>query len=511
MPDAATDSGGGKDAVVDTGATLPDGAIPPSGTQIASGGIILIGVTSDNHAVYETDGGMVNVIPLAGGTPTTIATSNDRVLVSGSVVLFWTGADPVAPLSVWTAANGAKVIGAMTNASASRVAVSPDGTRMLYFDGVETTRRSGNLFISGTDGTGQTQLAASVALNIAGCAPALAFGGNAAAAAAYCLAAPPPTDGGTTDGGTNDGAATDGAATDAASSDTGTADTANPDAPTTDGASPDAGPVPMAMVQSFRGPSWTATTLASGVNPRVAVAPTGTTVLVSAPAGLLAYPIEGGPATTIDPAGGFGMFTNDGTSVLYTTPTNALKRATAGSPSLELATTGFAGFRSKSPDEKWVLGYVSVGARADVGDLYLASTTVPGTPTTLSADLAAGLFGSDGFTADSSHALYYTDIANGVGNFFAVTPAGGTPVALSTNVWLHYAATGAKVVFNDNYNQDTGTADIRVADTAQTGPATVVVSLAGSDFFMAGTKDKIVYTWNYLAGSMAGLWVTPVP
>ena len=129
----------------------------------------------------------------------------------------------------------------------------------------------------------------------------------------------------------------------------------------------------------------------------------------------------------------------------------------------------------------------------------------------MSTDLAAGLFGSDGFTADSSHAIYYTDIAAGVGNFFAVIPSGGTPVALSTNVWLHYAATGSKVVFNDNYDQGTDTADIRVVDTAQSAPATVLVSVAGSDFFVAGTKDKVVYVWNYLAGSMEGLWVTAIP
>ena len=129
------------------------------------------------------------------------------------------------------------------------------------------------------------------------------------------------------------------------------------------------------MVQSYRGPTWTATTIATNVNPRVAIAPTGTNVLVSAPAGLLAYPIAGGAAATIDPGGGFGTFTNDGTSVLYTTPANALKRSTIASPSpTTLATSGFAGFRSKSPDEKWVLGYSTVGAPASVGDLYLAST-----------------------------------------------------------------------------------------------------------------------------------------
>jgi hypothetical protein len=523
MDAPAADAGG--DRIADTGATLPDGAVPPTGTQILTGGVALIGVTSDNYAVYENNAtGTLNVISLAGGMPTAIGTSDDRVTLRGSAIVIWTGTARVTALSVWTAANGVKAIGMTTNAFTNTVAVSPDGSRILYFDGVDAARTNGNLFIAGTDGTGQTQLASQVALNNTSCAPALAFGGNAAAAAAFCIAAPPPvdggatdvgtTDGGTTDSGTADGGATDGApmdgAPDGAPGDAGTSDTVSPDG-TTDGGSTDAGPTPMAMVQSFRGPSWTATTLATNVDPRVAIDPTGMTVLVSAPTGLVAYPIAGGTAAIIDPGGGFGIFTNDGLSVLYTTPANHLKRATVAAPSpITLATSGFAGFRAKSPDDKWVLGYTMPGARADVGDLYFASTSTPGTPMTLNTDFTAGLFGSDGFTADSSHAIYYTDItSDGVGNFFALSTAGGTPVALSTNVWVHYAALGSKVVFNDNY--DSATADIRVVDTAQSAPAKVLVSLAGPDFFIAGSKDRIVYTWDYLAGPMAGLWVTPIP
>jgi len=515
--DATAGDTGGADRIPDTGPMLPDGAVPPSGTQLAPGSITLIGVTSDNYAVYENDTtGTLNVISLAGGMPTTIGTSDDRVVLSGSAVVFWTGSARVTALSVWTAANGTKSLAMTSNAFANTVAVSPNGSRILYFDGVDMARTSGNLFIAGTDGTGQTQLASSVALNNTSCAPALAFGGNDAAAAAFCIAVP-PSDGGTTDGGTTEAGAPDGGTTeagapDAGTTDGGTSDTASPDTGTTDGATPDAGPTPMAMVQSFRGPSWTATTLATNVNPRVAVAPTGTTVLVSASNGLLGYPIAGGAGMMIDPGGGFGMFTNDGLSVLYITPTQALKRATFPTPTpTTLAATGFTGFRSKSPDEKWVLGYATVGSPSSVGDLFLASTTTAGTPTTLSTDLTAGLFGSDGFTADSTHAIYYTDIAAGLGNFFALPTSGGMPKALAPNVWLHYAAQGSKVVFNDNYDENTDTADIRVIDAAQSAPATVLVSVAGSDFFIAGSKDRVVYVWNYLPGAMSGLWVTPIP
>jgi trimeric autotransporter adhesin len=494
--DAPTsDSGGGMDRA-DTAPTLPDGSVPPSGTQLAAGNVTVRGVTSDNYAVYSDDStGTLNVIALAGGTPTAIGSADDRIAIKGAAVLSWVGSARVSQISVWTAAHGAKVLAMSSYANATAAAVSPDGERVLYFDAVDMARTRGSLFVAGTDGTGQKQLADSIALNDATCAPVLTFGGNAAAGAAFCMA-PSISDGGTEEGGTSDGGSVD----------------ATADSATTDAGS-DAGPTPAATVQTYSGANWTAATIATNVEPRVVIASTGTTVLVSAPAGLLAYPIAGGMPTTIDPAGGIGMFTNDGASVIYTTPANALKRATIVSPNpTTLAASGIAGLRAKSPDEKWLLGYSMIDTRQDLSDLYLASATTAGTPTTLTTALSAGLFGSDGFTADSSHAIYYTDITStGVGNFFAAASSGGSPVALGTNVWLHYAGTAAKVVFNDNYDDAMSTADIRIADTAQAEPAKLLVSLADPNFFIAGSKDKVVYAWKYLNSSMAGLWVTPVP
>jgi hypothetical protein len=486
---------------------LPDGSVTPTGVQLAAGNFTVRGVTSDNYAVYsDNTTGTLNVISLEGGTATSIGSADDRIAIKGPAVLSWVGSARVSQLSVWTKANGSKILAASSNANANAVMVSPDGQRVLYFDGVDAARTRGNLFIAGTDGSGQKQLAASVGL-AASCTPVLAFGGNAAAAAAFCLT-PSTPDGGTADAGTSDAGTSD-----AGTSDAGTSDGAIPDGGTADGANPDGAVLPEAMVQAYSGADWAATTIATNVDPRVAVAPTGTTVLVSAPAGLLAYPLAGGMPTIIDPAGGFGTFTNDGLSVIYTTPANALKRSTVVAPSpVTLATTGFAGLRARSPDDKWVLGYTML-ASGDLSDLYLASATVPGTPSTLSTAVTAGLFGSDGFTADSSHAIYYTDIDPnaGIGNFFAVATSGGAPVALGSSVWLHYAGTGSKVVFNDNYNEPMDTADIRMADTAQAGPAKLVVSLADPDFFIAGSKDKVVYAWKYIPGTMSGLWVTPIP
>jgi hypothetical protein len=481
---------------------LPDGAVPPSGTQLVPGNVTLLGVTSDNYAVYTDDtAGTLNVIAVGGGTPTSIGSAGDRVIVRGAVVLSWVGTARVSQLSVWTAARGPKVLGMSSYASTAGVAVSADNSKVIYFDGVDTARARGTMFIVGTDGVSPMQLATSVALNNTSCAPVLAFGGSTAAAAAYCVAPPAPepgsTDGGMAEGGPGDAGGSDGAAPDAASS---------------DGGNPDGAILPPAMVQSYSGANWTAATIATDVEPRVAISPNGATVLVSAPAGLLAYPTAGGAATTIDSAGGRGAFTNDSLSVIYTTPANALKRSTVASPSpITLAATGFAGIRATSPDDKWLLGYTMIDTQNDVSDLSLTSATAPATPTTLSTDVTAGLFGFEGFTDDSSHAIYYTDISNGVGNFKSVASTGGTPAMLGANVWLHHPAMGAKVAFSDNYANADNSADIHVADTSQSGPPKLVVSLADADFFVSGSKDKVVYAWKYLVGPMAGLWVTAIP
>ena len=511
VSDASTAADGTTDNLPDATPMLPDGAVAPSGTRLVPGSITLAGVTKDNYAVYVDDNSSTfQTLSLAGGAPTTIGSVDDRFAVRGSVVVTWAGSARVAQLSVWTAAHGQKILAMSSYASTAAVAVSPDGAQILYFDGVDAARTRGNLFIAKTDGTSQTVLATSVALSNTRCAPTLAFGGNAAAVAAFCITPSAPDAG--------DAEGSDTGTPDAPTSDAPTADADAPDAATDggafDGANPDAGSAPMAVVQSYTGATWAMTTIATKVQPRVAVAPTGTTVLVSAPEGLVAYPITGGAPTLIDTVGGAGTFTEDGLSVIYTTPDNALKRATLASPSpITLAPTGFSGLRAKSPDEKWLLGYTVIDTLDDVSDLYLASATARGTPTTLTAALTAGLFGSDGFTADSSHAIYYTgiDAAVGVGTLYATALPGGTPVTLAMNAWLHYAATGSKVVFDDNYDRATNTADIRVAHTAQTAPASLIVSLADADFFIAGTKDKVVYAWKYLSGPMSGLWVTPIP
>ncbi|MET0594184.1 MAG: hypothetical protein ABW133_15895 [Polyangiaceae bacterium] len=483
------DSSGGSGPVSDGGRPLPEGSVAPNGTMLAPGILSLVGITVDNYAVYVDEvNATLNVVPLTGGTPSTIGSANNRVMIVGSAVLTWTGTATVAPLSVWTAANGVKPLSTASYSNSGSVAVSPDGTQILFFDDVDDDHNLGNLSIARTDGSAKTLLATSVALRSSTCLPMLSFGGNTAAAAAFCWATSP-------DGGTNEA----GAPVDAQ----------------TEVGSPEAGPSGAnrsnAVVQTYSGEGWQTTTLATGVAPLLSVAPTGASVLVTGPQGLVVYPMLGGAGTIIDAEAGYGRFTRDGLNVVYATISGALKRSPIDSPAtLVLVPYGFTGVRDVSPDEKWALVYSTIDTREDLSDLYLTSIFEPGAVTTLSQAQTAGLFRSDGFTQDSMFAIYYTDIADGLGTLHYAPVAGGAPTAWANNVWIHYAASFNTVVFNDNYDDVTGTGDIRVANAGQSF-SSIIVSLADLDFYIAGTRDKVVYTWKYQYGDSAGLWVATVP
>src|SRR5689334_10885953 len=247
--DAGTSIGGatGTDAASDR--PLPDAWVPPNGTKLASGDLSLVGVTIDNYAIYgNAANGALYAASLTGGEPIAIGTLGDRTLVRERVVLQWTGSGAVAPLSVWTAPYGIQSLSSASYPGAAGIALSPDNSRILFFDGVDEGRASGDLWIANIDGTEKTLLAESVALGNPSCTPTLAFGGNNAAAAAFCWA-----------GNNNDASTT-----------------------------------ASAVVQAFTGEGWPAITLANNVSPQVAIAPTGASVLVTGPTGLVVYPVLGG-------------------------------------------------------------------------------------------------------------------------------------------------------------------------------------------------------------------------
>jgi hypothetical protein len=113
---------------------------------------------------------------------------------------------------------------------------------------------------------------------------------------------------------------------------------------------------------------------------------------------------------------------------------------------------------------------------------------------------------------DSTHALFYTAIKQGAGtlNVQPVT-AGAASAVLGTGVWEDFATSGAKVVFNDNYNRATGSADLRSVDTSTTATPTLIVTQADGNFYLNAAKSTLIYTWSYQTGASAGLWTLPAP
>ncbi|HEY2509351.1 MAG TPA: hypothetical protein VGI39_00720 [Polyangiaceae bacterium] len=465
-----------------TDASLPDGSVPPSGTQLAkSGTLVLNGVTTDDFAIYtDTSAKTVYAVALtAGSAPISLGSvdSYDDVTVSGKVVLIGTNSSQagVGPLSVWKS-GAAKPASLATAAAMGSYATSGDDAYVLYFDGVDANATTGNLYAAATDGTGAMQLVAGVDLQGNVCAPSIQFGGTTAVAA-YCLASA-------------------GAGADAGSGDDGGTAVEN-----------------VATVATYAAPGWKATSLSTTAQPIFTVDPKGTTVLVTTAAGLLAYPAAGGSPVTIDATGtAGGLLTNDGSHAIYTTSASALVRAATTSPPgpTTLSAAGsFASVYGLSPDENWTAG----SSPANGGnDLFLASATTAGTATSLST---AAAIGGDLFTADSSHVLYFTNVSKGSGTLTASPTAGGSPVTLGTGAIYDLATKAGKVVFSDNFNRQggtQGTADLRSFDTAAGGSSTLLVSLADPYVFLSTEKDKIVYTWSdYPNSASAGLWVIPAP
>ena len=468
---------------------LPDGSVYPHGNQLVPGATLALdGVTSDDFVIYtDTASNTAYAISLAAGSkPISLGTvdGNNDVAVNGKVVLIGTTVSNqtgVGAVSVWTSAAAAPTP-LSTSTFVGAYAVSADGSHVAFLDGVDATGSTGAIAVAGSDASGKATLVSSVDLTNNNCVPSMLYGG-AHVVASYCLVA----------------------AGDAGAADAGADAAVN---------------VNVATVSSFTTPSWTPVSIATNVTSSIAVDAAGTKVLVNGAAGTVAYPIGGGTAVTIDATGALGVLTSspgaltkDGSHVVYPTPATALERAPTTAPAAPTqldAARKFGDVLGFSPDENWAIGALTAGAQGQ-SDLYLASATTAGSAITLSAASTSQLFG-DAFTVDSSHALFYTAIKQGAGtlNALAVT-GGGAPTVLGTAVWEDFATSGAKVIYNDNYNRTTGSADLRSVDTSTTATPALVVTQADGNFFLNTAKSTLIYTWSYQTGASAGLWTLPAP
>ena len=444
-PNPGSDGGSPSDSSTPTGnPPLPDGSVYPHGTLLVPGTTLTLdGVTSDNYVIYtDTSSNTAFALSLAAGSkPLSLGTvdTNNDVTVSGKVVFLGTSVSQqtgVGAVSIWTSAATAPAV-LSTSTMVGIYGVSADGSSVIFLDAVATSGATGAIAIAANNGSGKATVVPSVDLADSFCFPEIGFGGTYGVAA-YCVAGTGAVDAGLPDGGTN---------------------------------------FNVGQVSSFASPNWTAVPIASSVETVFSVDSGGTKVVVLGASGTAAYPIAGGTAVPIDANGELGavtfspgILTSDGSHLIYTTTAQALERAATTAPASPVQLVpapSFADIFALSPDtnQSWVIGTLNVNQNNGNGDLYLASATTAGTATTLTSATTGGLNG-DPFTADATHVLFYTGLSHGVGSFnSASVTAAGTPTVLGANVVTDLATTAAKVIFNANYNNSTGGADLQGVDT----------------------------------------------
>ena len=282
--------------------------------------------------------------------------------------------------------------------------------------------------------------------------------------------------------------------------------------------SPGASGVPL---EAFVPPSWTSSTLAPAVLQSGAfiVNPAGTALLAQTSAGLSVLSLDGS-ANLLDAAGVSGLFTSDGTSVVYVTGGGALSRIDLGSMAkTPLVPSEFPALLALSPDGTWATGTVTAPPSNEAtqqisADLYLASAVSPGTAQTLSTTANTAV--PPAFTVDSSQALFVTDTSSGGLSNLQVHGVGDGTTRTFPGVWIFFQSGAGKVVFNDDYRPtggvgSSGTADIEWLDTTQAAPPRVLVSQADANFFLTPDGTALVYSWSYASGHPAGIWTLPLP
>jgi len=437
----------------------------PVGRLLASGNSLSVrGVTSDGYEIFSDDYALqLYAVPVAGGDVQTIGALGSQfwVTVVGQVVFAWSNvsAADVGALTIWSSAHGAHSIAPSSFGILG--ASSSDGSQVLYLANVDSQGQTGDVYVANSDGSGASSLLQGQQLT--GCFPQLGFAGSYAIAS-HCDVA--------------------------------------------------RGTGPSATISSFQSPGWNRADLMTSAENTWSADAAGTIVLVSTNSGILVAPVGGGSATMIDSSGFLGQLISGGTRAIYGTTTGALRSSTISPPSPTTLAPAWGGFYGVSPSQSSVLYYRN---QASTGtDIVLSSTLAPATPQVLSSGMNGVVNGAP-FTADSTYALYSTgtDVCTGAAAFNAYPVSGGSPIQIGSNVWGDWSATGAKVIFNDNYvatgGLRYGRADIEVVDLASSTTATHVISQADAVIDVSPAGDEIIYSWTVQPGAQAGIYVVPVP
>lgn len=452
-----------------------------SGTRIYTGAVTLRGVTSDNYAIITDSSGAAFAVPLAGGAAQSIGTGVERVRVSGKTVFVWGAINATynfGTLRVWTAANGTKSISGKALAPSTTTvaglfvaAANPDGTLIAYTDNfVESASGDdkADLVVAKADGTGVKKVFSQYVMydsTLGGsCAPFLFWVGSRFVTT-HC----------------------------------------------TPGAT--ANSFDLSSIDATAG---TSTSLGTDLKTYYANNDGGTMVgfVAGSTNQLRIVPVAGGTTVNVDTDVSSMVFSHDGSFVVYRTSGSALKRSaiSAASP-LTLVASGAGGLLTgTSPNDKFIL--ISSAAPTSSGsDVKLASVTAAGTPTVLYSATNGEVYGN-GFTSDSSHALFYGSVVSpGVGTLTATPTAGGGNIVLGSAAWQDYAAGSAKIVWNDTHVTvgSGGRATIRSKDLGSaTSATTTLAESADRTFVLDASLAKVVYTVS-TGGASDGLWVASVP
>jgi hypothetical protein len=465
------------DASNDTGSDAAQCLVMPAGKQILSSATAFVaGVTSDGQVLYADATALtLSAVPIAGGTSASIGAFNsaqDPLFTVGKAAAYFTGltqtsAPQYGPITAWTSAGGAKTISTSSYYGNLQNAfdISSDGSLILYTDNATAT--TADIYVSGTDGSNKYKIAGGVSWG-ANCAPVLRFIGNDPAVA-YC-------------------------------------DT-QPDASTTPAATVaviSGGPTfQTPIVQTFTTVGFP--TVAGTSNTA------GSMISFVTAGGLYVEAIGGTTPTLIDANGTSGFFTNAGTSLLYFDKNTNLWTSPVTTPApAEIAAGPWAGTLALSSDDKWLELFKALDSTGTMSDMYLVSTTPVdgGTPVTTLTNMANGANYYDAFTADNSHAIYFTPIdMNGVAPILSLAlPPAGTPATVSMTGWIEFGTSGTKMVYADNWAMggSSGYVDIKGVDVAMTTAPTTLVSGADGNFQLTADKKTVVYSWNYCPGQVTG-------
>ncbi|HEX8789649.1 MAG TPA: hypothetical protein VF765_01770 [Polyangiaceae bacterium] len=486
-------------------AQASDASAKPGTNRIASGDyLVLWGVTGDGYAVYSTGASNPSfyAVSLAGGAPVTITQASGNgypyAVVQQNVAFVYTNPDQyyVGPVTGWTSGGGAHQL---SSSSYYLTGASSDSSHIAYLDNVSEQSGDagleivGDLYGANADGSGAKLLQAGVSgWYVAG-------GGGSTSCYTYFSFA---------------GSYAVLFACDASTS--------------------------TESVWSYPSASWQGTQIVANATSLSGFDNPGTQALVTTSAGLQSVPLGGGAATTIDPTGAAGLYTSDGKNVVYVTTMGALSRSPVANPApQQLVADGVEGLWAISPDDSSVLLFESYSAQTGLTDLYIASAASPGNATPLVSAQTAMVGGpnsymaGNAFSADSSHALFWSGVAIPMGQqYFPVlgtlqsgaTAAASTPSQLGQNSDAAWALGGSAIAFAANLamvgNSDP-TFDIEWADTSKSAPATTIVkgaigSSGGASFYVSPSHDRVVYVGSEPpdagdAGSVLDLYTAPVP